>query len=51
MYDLVNLEELSFSDNEITGLVKQVGQLKNLKIFNIADNCIQNIPSELGELK
>ena len=27
IYELTNLEEFTFSDNEVTGLTKQIGQL------------------------
>jgi len=51
VYDLVNLETLIISYNNITNLSGRLGELTKLKILDIVQNPLKALPAEIGKLK
>jgi Leucine-rich repeat (LRR) protein len=52
VFNQTNLEELNVSHNNLTGAIQsQIGQLKNLKIFNASYNKMTGVPAEIGQLQ
>lgn len=52
IHQLVNLETLDISNNQLTTLPKEIGTLKNLKHLNLRNNrLLKVLPSEIGSLE
>ena len=47
---LINLQELSFSNNQLKKISKEIGSLINLKYLRLHNNNLKEIPKELGFL-
>ena len=45
-----SLKILDLSDNQLTGIPKEIGSLKNLVSLNISHNAVQNLPIEIEKL-
>ncbi len=50
IYDLYNLKELNLSDNKLTDIPKEIGNLTNLQVLNLNGNELTDIPKEIGGL-
>lgn len=49
VFNQTNIEELNISHNFLTGAIQsQIGQLKNLKVFNASYNQMTSVPAEVG---
>ena|GEM_PF-899558 len=48
--NLINLERLSLSYNQLTGLPPEIVNLSNLERLNLNDNNLTSIPPEIGNL-
>lgn len=52
VFNQTNIEELNISHNFLTGAIQsQIGQLKNLKVFNASYNQMTGVPAEVGQLQ
>jgi len=49
--NLISLQELYLSNNQITGLPESIGRLRNLEYFNISNNQLTELPEAIGKLK
>ena len=48
---LTKLKVLNASNNLMTGLPAEIGQLADLEILNLSNNQLTGLPNELGNLK
>ena len=48
---LTKLQILNASNNQMTGVPAEVGQLLNLEILDLSNNKLTGLPNELGNLK
>jgi internalin A len=47
---LINLETLGFTENQLTSLPPQIGRLANLRILYLGGNKLISLPAEIGQL-
>lgn len=47
---LLKLNYLDLSDNNLTGLPAELGQLNNLEVLDVSNNKLTGLPLELGNL-
>ncbi len=50
LYEFINLESLDLSNNGLTSIPPEIGNLINLKRLKLYCNCLKDIPSEIGNL-
>jgi Leucine-rich repeat (LRR) protein len=49
--NLINLESINFSINKISIIITEIRLLNNLKYLYMCNNQINNIPTNIGNLK
>lgn len=51
VFKFSNLEQLNFSQQEVTAIPKEIARLQNLVVIDGSSNKITKIPNEIGQLK